>query len=336
MAAVPPTLQSPPSGGLFAGAPTKPMLTLKESTDLCRLLADSSRQRLLLLLESHALSAAELTEITGLAQSRVSTHLTRLKRVGIVQSERGEGAALYSASSVEGPAAELWKTLRSRLDDSQARVDLERAEQVLRSRTTGQTWAESVAGRMDRHYSPGRSWEATAHALIGLVNLGDVLDLASGDGVLAELIAPQSKRVTCVDISETVLAAARRRLSGYNNISLQRGDMHALPFVDASFDVVFALHALAYSARPDLALAEAARMLRPGGRLLVAALKQHPHAETMRAYDHLNLGFQPDALADMLRGTGLQVESCRVTSEETRPPYFEVLTAVAHRSQSPS
>ncbi|ROH91166.1 methyltransferase domain-containing protein [Stagnimonas aquatica] len=311
------------------------MLSLQESTELCRLLADSSRQRLLLLLEAHALSAAELNEITGLAQSRVSTHLAKLKQAGLIQTERGEGAALYSARQPEGAAAELWRSLRPKLEDAQTRVDLERAEQVLRARHSGQTWAESVAGRMERHYSPGRTWETTAHALIGLVRLGRVLDLASGDGVLAELLAPRSDRVTCLDISETVLAAARRRLAGFANIELKRGDMHALPFADASagqgFDVVFALHALAYSSQPEKLLSEAARVLKPGGHLVVAALRAHPHAETMRAYDHVNLGFQPEALDALLSGAGLAVESCQVTSQETRPPYFEVITAVARR-----
>lgn len=311
------------------------MLNLQESTEVCRLLADSSRQRLLLLLETHALSAAELTEITGLAQSRVSTHLAKLKQAGLIQAERGEGAALYAASAPDGAAAELWRSLRPRLDDPQVRVDLERAEQVLRARHEGQTWAESVAGRMERHYSPGRTWEATAHALIGLMQLGEVLDLACGDGVLAELLAPQSDRVTGLDISETVLAAARRRLSRFANIELRRGDMHALPFADAGrergFDVVFALHALSYSAQPALALAEATRVLKPGGRLVTAALRRHGHAETMRAYDHANLGFEPAELSALLQASGLEVERCQVTSEEVRPPYFEVITAVARR-----
>lgn len=312
------------------------MLSLQESTELCRLLADSSRLRLLLLLESHALSAAELTEVTGLAQSRVSTHLAKLKQAGLIRTERGEGAALYSANAPQGAAAGLWRSLRPQLSDAQTRVDLERAEQVLRARHAGQTWAESVAGRMERHYSPGRTWETTAHALIGLVQLGEVLDLACGDGVFAELIAPQCRRLTCLDISDTVLAAARRRLAGCANVQLQQGDMHALPFADASrsrgFDVVFALNALAHSPDPGRALAETARVLRPGGQLVVAALRRHPHAETRKAYDHANLGFEAQELAALLATAALKVQRCEVTSQESRPPYFEVITALATRA----
>lgn len=307
------------------------MLTLQESTDICALLADASRQRLLLLLQAHALSAAELTEVTGLAQSRVSTHLAKLKKAGLVQSERSENAALYAARNLSGTAAELWKPLSTLLDDAQARADLERAEQVLRARASGQTWAESVAGRMERHYSPGRTWEATAHALMGLLQLGEVLDLASGDGVFAELIAPRCQRLSCVDISDTVLAAARRRLAGHANVSLHQGDMHALPFAAQRFDCVFALHSLAYSAEPGAALAEAARVLKPGGQLVVAALKSHAHSETMRTYDHRNLGFGVAALQKLIEASGLTVLGCEVTSQETRPPYFEVITALAKK-----
>lgn len=309
-------------------------LTLEQSTELCRLLADPSRCRLLLLLETHPLSVAELTEITGLTQSRVSTHLARLKRAQLVQDQRIGSAALYSTTAEDGAAGALWSLLRNGLDDAQMRLDLERAEEAVRARKHGQTWAESVAGRMELHYSPGRTWEATARSLIGLVELGDVLDLASGDGVLAELLSARARHVTGLDISSTVVAAARKRLSGHHNVKMQTGDMHDLPFPAARFDHVFAQHALPYARDPQRVLNEAARVLRPGGRLIVAALKAHHHEETMRAYDHLNLGTEPEALDSMLRLSGLSVEICRVSSREMRPPYFEVISAQAQKPQA--
>lgn len=307
-------------------------LSLDQSTELCRLLSDESRLRLLLLLEAHELSAAELTQVTGLAQSRVSTHLSRLKRAGLVRDQRAGSAALYSAIASDGPAAEIWSLLRERIDDAQARLDRERADQVVLSRKHGQTWAESVAGRMELHYSPGRTWETTARALIGLVELGDVLDMASGDGVLAELIASQSRSVTCVDISATVIAAARKRLTAWPQVRFLEADMHALPLQDASFDHVFAMHALTYSHTPERVIQEAVRLLRPGGRLVVAALHAHEHEEAMRAYDHVNLGTTTVALRRMLESAGLAVVQCRVGSRETRPPYFEVITALARKT----
>ncbi|MGH8455836.1 MAG: metalloregulator ArsR/SmtB family transcription factor [Stenotrophobium sp.] len=304
-------------------------LSLKQGTELCGLLADASRLRLLLLLEAHELSVAELTGITGLTQSRVSTHLSLLKRAALVQSKRVGTAALYSATGNGGSAGELWNLLRGQIDDAQARLDRERAEQAVLARKHGQTWAESVAGRMELHYSPGRTWEATARALIGLLEPGDVLDLACGDGVLAELLASHARSVACVDISATVIAAARKRLARYTNVHLYEADMHRLPLADASFDHIFAMHALPYSREPLKVLEETARLLRRGGKLVIATLGAHKHEAAMQAYDHLNLGIAPERLRRMLVHCGYTVETCRISSRETRPPYFEVVTALA-------
>lgn len=311
-------------------------LTLQQSTELCRLLGDETRLRLLILLEACELSVAELTEVTALAQSRVSTHLSRLKRAGLVQDRRVGPAAMFSANLAhDGLAAELWTVLKGSVSDRRTRLDAERAEEVMRARKHGQTWADSVAGRMELYYSPGRTWEATARTLIGLLELGDVLDLGSGDGVLAELIAEHARSVTCADISAAVLAAARKRLHRLPQVSYCRADMHALPFAEARFDQVFLMHALTYTREPQRVLAGAARVLRPQGRLVIAALAAHRHRETMRAYDHLNLGLSPAALARLLQDAGLHVESCRVTSREPRPPYFSVVTALAQRRTPP-
>jgi ArsR family transcriptional regulator len=304
-------------------------LSIAQSTDLCRLLADPSRLRLLLLLESHDLSVAELTEVTGLAQSRISTHLARLKRAGLVQAQRTGGAALYGLAAADGRAAELWTVMRSQIDDAQGRLDRERAEEVIRARKSGQTWAESVAGRMELHYSPGRTWEAAAHALIGLLDLGDVLDIASGDGVLAELIAERARSTVCVDISAKVLAAARKRLRDASNVAFCQADMRALPFARGSFDHVFLMHALTYAADPRAVIAEAVPLLRGGGRIVIATINAHRHEEARDAYDHVNLGVGPDALGKWLKSCGARVEMCRITSREPRPPYFEVVTALA-------
>lgn len=309
-------------------------LSLEQGTALCRLLADATRLRLLLLLEGHELTVAELTQITRLAQSRVSTHLSRLQRAGLVRQRRAASAAYYTATDAarEGVAGSLWELLRSQISDAQARVDRERAAEVIHQRRRTQTWAESVAGRMERQYSPGRTWEATARALIGLQELGDVLDIACGDGVLAELLVGHARSITGADISPTLIAAARERLKGEGHVRLIEADMHALPLDAGSFDHVFLMHALAYSRKPQDAIREAARVLRPNGRLVVSALNAHTHKATMQAYDHVNLGLAPAALRKLLEQAGLAVELCRVTSREEKPPYFEVITALARKT----
>ena len=307
-------------------------LNFTESTAQLRLLADASRLRLLLLLEDQELTAAELTEVTGLAQSRVSTHLTRLKRAGLIDQSRSSGAAVYSTT--QNPSAftgALWQLLRERLNDRQSQLDRERAAQVVRARTQARSWAESVAGRMELQYSPGRTWEATARAVIGLLKLGDCVDIASGDGVLAELLAANARSVTCVDISTTLIEAARARLHERANVSFVTADMHELPLKSGRYDQVFLMHALAYTQTPQKVLKESARLLKPGGRLLVTALNQHTHKAAMQAYDHVNLGLTPAALSKLLQHAGLKVESCQISSREPRPPYFEVITALAKR-----
>lgn len=306
-------------------------LTLDQTTGLCRLLADPSRLRLQCVLEEHELTVAELTQVTRLAQSRVSTHLSRLRRAGLVRQRRTAGAAYYSAVGGDHPAAAVWSLLRGQLDDAVARVDRERAQQVIRARKRAQTWAESVAGRMERQYSPGRTWEVTARALIDLVDLGDVLDIACGDGVLIELLAGHARSITGVDISPRLIGAARQRLGARASVQLIEADMHRIPLADAGYDHVFLMHALAYTRKPQEAINEAARLLRPGGRLVVAALNAHKHKATVQAYDHVNLGVTPVALRRMLEIAQLKVERCQVASREDRPPFFEVVSALAKK-----
>jgi len=159
-------------------------MDLQLASHHCRLLADTTRLRLLLLLEQEELSVAELAGITQLAQPRVSTHLAKLKESGLV-IDRREGVFVYYRICT--PIADeslnaLWQLLRSNTSDPLVKQDLERIPEVLQKR--GGTWADSVAGDMERHYSPGRTWEATARGLVHLLDPGDVLDVASGDGVL--------------------------------------------------------------------------------------------------------------------------------------------------------
>ena len=153
---------------------------------------------------------------------------------------------------------------------------------------------------MERQYSPGRTWEVTTRTIVQLLELGDVLDIASGDGVLAELLAPTARKIHCLDISQRVVDAGKKRLRNYPNVSFATGDMHELPVADASFDTVLLMHALTYTNEPQTVFNEAYRVLRPGGRLLAATLQKHPHKNAVMAYNHLNLGFTETALRKIL------------------------------------
>lgn len=303
-------------------------LDLDLATQRCRLLGDATRLRLLLLLDREELSVAELSAITQLAQPRVSTHLARLKEAGMV-TDRREGVFVYYriAPTTGDPSLDaLWEVLRANTDDPLAAQDRARIPQVVNSRGGITTWADSVAGDMERHYSPGRSWEATARGLTHLLNLGDVLDVASGDGVLAELLAPQSKSIVCLDISQRVVDAGRKRLASVDGARFEQGDMHDLPFPEASFDTVLVMHALTYTDRPAEVVRECYRVLRPKGHLLAMTLALHSHAKAVEPYDHKNLGFKPRALSKLAKDCGFRVLHCAVSAVEKRKPNFSVIT----------
>ena len=311
------------------------MPDLSQTVDLLSVLADPTRVRLLALLEGVELTVAELTRITDLPQSRVSTHLRKLKDAQLVADRRDGGSSFYASTAMTKPARELWRLVHQRCADGQLEQDRRRREAALAARESRLRWPDEVAGHMERHYSPGRTWEATARGLLGFLSLGAVLDVGSGDGVNAELLAPRARHVTCLDVSERVIAAARTRLERCANVDFRVGDMHDLPFAEASFDAVLLLNVLTYSERPALAIAEAARVLRPRGALALVTLVEHEHDKIAAAYDHQNLGFTPPELEAMLLAAGLEVERCEPSSRERRKPYFQVLTAFAHKPAAP-
>jgi len=155
--------------------------------------------------------------------------------------------------------------------------------------------------------------------------------VASGDGVLAELLAPHSHRYVCLDSSTKVVLAASERLRKLKNVEVREGDMHALPFEDAHFDLVVLMHALTYAEHPAQAVAEATRVLRPGGRLLLTSLARHEHRNVVEAYGHVNLGFSEKDLLKFATKAGLDVSSCETVTRERRPPHFEVIALIARK-----
>lgn len=298
-----------------------------------KVFADATRVRLLALLAREELTVAELSAITQLAQPRVSTHLAKLKEAGLVRDRRAGVSAYYryEEDALDPAQRALWASISAGSDDPLLRQDAERVPGVLAMRAADQNWADSVAGDMERHYSPGRTWEALARSALPLLEPGDVLDIASGDGVLAELLAPHAGRYVCVDASQRVVAAASERLRRYPNVEVREGDMHALPFAAASFDLVVLMHALTYADKPAQAVAEAARVLRPCGRLLLSSLARHEHRSAVQAFGHVNLGFSARELRKFAEKAGLAVGNVESVTRERRPPHFEVISLIATR-----
>jgi ArsR family transcriptional regulator len=297
---------------------------LDVATQCCQLLSEPTRVRILMLLAEEELSVAEVVEATGIGQSGVSGHLRKLREAGLVRGRKEGAWVFYRLDRTGMPqfALGMWR---------QVEAEAGRDERVLadrrrRQERRGGSWADSVAGRMSRRYSPGRTWQTLARATVRLTELGDVIDIASGDGAVTELLAPMARTVLCVDRSERVVELGKDRMKDLASVAFSRGDMHDLPVIDGGFDLALLMNALCHSDRPELALAEAARALRPGGRLVGATLARHDHLDQTARFDHVRPGFDPDELAGLLCAAGLNPNLCAVTSQERRAPHFEGLT----------
>lgn len=311
------------------------MPTLATTTDLFQLLGEPTRVRLLSLLAEKELTVGDLAAITELGQSRVSQHLGKLREARMIVDRKVGPATYYSLNERTMPAgaARLWTTLRGELHDTLLEKDRQRREQLLRARAK-EGWPDAVAGQMERHYSPGRTWESLTRGLIGLVTpetIGDVLDAGAGDGTIAQLLAPRARSVTLVDKRDKMVVAALERLRRARNVTAQVADLHHLPFAAASFDTVLCFNVLVEVEEPAAVLANLHRVLRPGGRLALTVLDAHDHADVAAAFRHLHLGFSPAALARLLKQVRFTVEQCEITSQEKRQPRFRVVTAFARK-----
>lgn len=295
-------------------------------------LGDATRLRLCALLSAFELSVVELTAVMELGQSKVSTHLARLKEQGLVIDRKVATSSYYrlNESGMSQPAQKLWQTLRATLDDAALEGDKRRAERLIEAREKN-SWPEGVAGELERHYSPGRTWESLAKTFAGLVRARSVLDIGAGDGTVAELLAARARAYVCLDLSEKLLAAARLRLARAPQVSFVRADMHALPFASGRYELVLLSNVLAYAREPERALDEAVRMVGRGGELAITTLHKHEHMDVATQYGHRQPGFDRRWLTRRLAARGMTVLSCEVSSRERARPHFEVITCFAQK-----
>jgi len=300
---------------------------ISSAADLFRLLGDPTRLRLLRVLARDRFNVTELTGILGLAQSGVSRHLGLLKEAGLVIEEREAGFAYYRLGDRANGHASLWPLLDAQFadaaDDRAVRADDARLQEVLRHRH------ENFDTHGDgRQLVPGRSWAAWARALGHLLPPLDVADLGCGEGYLTIETARWAKSVVAVDRSEAVLERARdlARRRRVNNITWKKGDLAKLPLKDATVDVTLFSQALHHAARPDRAMAEAVRILRPGGRVLVLDLREHEEAWVRERLGDEHLGFTDEELGRLLEEAGLEQVRVNVGARKTGDP-FTVLIA---------
>jgi ubiquinone/menaquinone biosynthesis C-methylase UbiE/DNA-binding transcriptional ArsR family regulator len=270
-------------------------------------LADVTRGRILHVLDGRELTVGELTGVLQLPQSTVSRHLRILSDEGWLAS-RSEGTSRYYgvSSRLEPDAERLWSVIRDALEGSaEGAQDLARATDVLnRRRTRSQEFFSSAAGQWDAVRAELFGAPET-RALLALLDPAWVVgDLGCGTGRLAGTVAPFVSRVVAVDESPDMLEAARARLGDRPNVELRSGKLESLPLEDAALDVAILALVLHYLPDPAGALAEAARVLRPGGRLLVVDMVAHGREEYRERMGHLWQGFERDRMEGWLDAAG--------------------------------
>jgi ArsR family transcriptional regulator len=309
---------------------------MNEASATLRLLGDETRLRLLRLLAREALNVSELTAILGLAQSGVSRHLGLLRDAGLVLEQRAGTFAWYRLTpefdAAEGPRAALWTWLRSEFGRSTpaTRADDSRLEEVRRVRK--ESFAQHGAGDERRQLVPGRSWAAWSRALGLLLPPLEVADLGCGEGYLTLEAARWARRVTAIDRSADVLERARdlARRRKISNIVWKRGSLERLPMKNASVDLVLLSQALHHAEHPEKTIAEAYRILRPGGRVLVLDLREHDQAWVRTKLGDRWLGFDDKRLQHLLAEAGFAAPTIRVGTRRTGDP-FVVLIAIASK-----
>jgi ArsR family transcriptional regulator len=312
---------------------------MRDASALFRLLGDEARLRLLRVLAQDRFNVTELTGVLGLAQSGVSRHLGMLKEAGLVSEER-DGAYTYYRLSPDVRSnghGLLWPLLESQFAAAQqtaaVRADDARLQEVLRVRRENFDQHAGPDTRDGRQLVPGRSWAAWARALGHLLPPVEVVDIGCGEGYLTVEVARWARRVVAVDRSSAVLArakalAGRRRAA---NIVFKRGELERLPLDNASVDVAILSQALHHAADPAHAMAEAARVLRPGGKVLVLDLRAHTEAWVREKLGDRQLGFTDEALTRLLTDAGLSDIKVGVGSRRAGDPFTVLVASGAKR-----
>lgn len=285
--------------------------------DRMAVLSDPTRGRILLLLEDQELAVSELCAVLQQPQSTVSRHLKVLSDGGWLASWREGTSRLYHLRrELEPAAAELWRVARGRLADLKAaRQDRGRLESVLRERRVrSQEFFAEKAGDWDRLRGELFGERSELLPLLSLLDPDWVVgDLGCGTGATTEALAPFVAKVVAVDESPEMLEAAHHRLANYEDegrVELRHGSLEALPAEDGELDAALLMLVLHHLSDPAAVLAEAARVLAPGGRLLVVDMLAHDESRFRRDMGHQWLGFEPSRLLEWLAAAGL--ESARV------------------------
>ena len=305
---------------------------MSDPWETLRLLADPTRSRMLHLLHRGELAVGELQEILGLPQSRISTHLALLRKAQLVHDRRDGKKSFYSlardlpvsvAGIVDAALAASAREPKSAADQRSLQRIIEKRRQK------AEQHFNLVADRLGRNYCPGRSWEAIGQMLFLLTPRVRIADLGAGDGTLSRLLARQAESVHCVDNSPRMVQVGRAlaKKEHLRNLTYILGNIEKVPLPDRSIDLALLSQALHHAENPRLALAEAFRILKPGGRLLILDLRAHRFEKARELYADRWLGFKENELHDWIEEAGFRQSEVRVVAKAVKEPCFETILA---------
>jgi len=304
--------------------------------DQLSVLSDATRVRMLSILEGRELTVSELCNVIQLPQSTVSRHLKTLLDGNWVSSRRDGTRRLYTLplGDVDNSAKRLWQVVRDQVTTSAAACDdNRRLKQVLaRRKTQSEAFFSSAAGQWDRLRE--ELFGATSHlrALVGLLDCDLVVgDLGCGTGQVSQWLAPFSERIIAVDSSKEMLKAARERLSGQRHIELRQGPLEKLPLGNGELDVALLMLVLHHLPEPRQALAEAARTLKPGGRLLILDMLPHEREDYRQTMGHVWMGISEKQMNQWLQEAGFKTVRWQMLPPESKAKGPSLFVATARR-----